>query len=42
MNSVYNEGIRAFFRGTMRSENPYPVGSQESREWNAGWLDAGL
>lgn len=42
MIAVYKEGARAFFRGAMRSENPYTVGSQEAKEWNAGWLDAGL
>jgi hypothetical protein len=42
MNSAYSEGRRAFFRGILRMDNPYPQKTQDFKDWNAGWLDAGL
>ena len=42
MIAVYNEGRRAFFRGILRMDNPYPPRTPEFKEWNAGWLDAGF
>ena len=40
MHPAYKEGMNAFRLGKMRWDNPYPRGTTEYLEWDAGWYDA--
>lgn len=39
---AYRQGDRAAWKCRPASENPYPTGSREAKEWDRGWLAGGV
>lgn len=37
---AYHTGYEAHEQGEPKTANPYPAGSYDADEWNAGWADA--